>query len=315
MEGDEKRPAVSIVVVNYNTRDLLLDCLSSVERTVTSLDYEVIVVDNASTDGSVAMLRREFPGVTVIENDTNRGFGAANNQALAITKGRYALLLNSDTVLTEGAVDELYRFMESEPRAGMCGGQLLNRDGTKQNSIAAFPNLLTLLTNTPLLEYLFPWWYPSKRHPHREPLAVDSVIGACLMVRKEAIDDVGRFDERYFFFFEETDWAYRMKRAGWGVFHVPQAHIYHLQGQSIGPDINSRIAFYRARYQYFQKWSAPFHYRAVRTVIFLRLCVDCLLTAAGVMATLGLSASLKKRLGVYGKLILWHFGLFAGRNS
>ncbi|MEI7673179.1 MAG: glycosyltransferase family 2 protein, partial [Deltaproteobacteria bacterium] len=208
---------ISIIVVNWNTRELLRKCLESVGTTIRSLSYEIIVVDNASTDGSVAMLREKFPQVCVIENLENRGFGTANNQALRIMTGRYALLLNSDAILTENAVSELFACMENHPDAAMACGQLLNADGSRQNSIAAFPSLLTLMTNMSLLEYLFPRRFPSKRYSHSEIVEVDSGIGACLIVRREAMDSVGLFDERYHFFFEETDWAYRMRRAGWKI--------------------------------------------------------------------------------------------------
>ena len=298
---------LSIVIVNWNTRKLLADCLDSVARTVHGPTYEVIVVDNASTDGSVGMLREEYPGVRVIANDVNRGFGAANNQAFAVMAGRYALLLNTDTVLTDNAVAELYAFMESRPEAGMCCGQLLNADGSKQNSIATFPTLFTLLMNMSLLEYLLPRRYPSKRYRHEAPLEVDSGVGACLMIRVAAMDAVGWFDERYFFFFEETDWAYRMQRGGWKVYHVPAARIYHLQGQSIGPDVPSRIEFYRSRYQFFQKWHGPGYFALIRIVIFGRLLANWLLTALAVIATLGRSRRLRHKLAVYGALIVRHF--------
>jgi hypothetical protein len=297
---------LSIIIVNWNTRDLLRRCLASVEATVRGLSWEVIVVDNASSDGSAAMLRREFPAVRLIENRQNRGFGAANNQALRLMGGRYALLLNSDAILTENAVRELFDFLERTPAAAMACGQLLNADGSRQNSIGAFPSLLTLLTNAPLLEYLFPRRFPSKRHNYPGPIEVDSGIGACLMVRKAAIDTVGMFDERYFFFFEETDWARQMRAAGWKSYHVPAAHIFHLQGQSIGDSIGSRIAFYRSRYQYFRKWESPAMYRLLWAVIVLRLAVNWLLTALGVGATLGLHRRLRAKGALYGRLLLWH---------
>ncbi len=297
---------LSIVIVNWNTRDLLKNCLESVLRTVHGLTYEVIVEDNASTDGSVAMLQDLFPQVKIIANDENRGFGAANNQAFKIMEGRYALLLNTDAVLTENAVHDLFSFMENHPEAGISCGQLLNRDGSKQNSIASFPTLLTMLTNISLLEYLFPGKYPSKRYDHRQPVAVDSGVGACLMVRKDAMDKVGWFDERYFFFFEETDWAYRMRLADWKVFHVPTARIYHFQGQSIGPDIRSRIEFYRSRYQFFKKWHSLPYYSLIRLVIFGRLLINCFFTALAVILSLGASQGIRDKLRVYSRLVCWH---------
>jgi GT2 family glycosyltransferase len=297
---------ISIIIVNWNTRELLKNCIISVVKTVQGPSYEIIVVDNASTDGSVAMLREDFPEVVVIENHENRGFGAANNQAMRIMNGRCALLLNSDTVLCEHAVERLFAFMESHADAAMACGQLLNADGSRQNSIAAFPNLFTLLMNTSLLEYLFPARFPSKRYGFEVPRQVDSCIGACLMVRKAAIDAVGMFDERYFFFFEETDWAHTMHKAGWKSYQLPDARIYHLQGQSIGRNINSREEFYRSRYQFFRKWENRLAYLLLRTVIVARLFVNLALTAAGAMLTLGLNRGLRDKTYVYGRLMVMH---------
>jgi GT2 family glycosyltransferase len=298
---------ISIIIVNWNTRELLRKCLKSVEATVQGLAYETIVVDNASADGSEAMLGEQFPRVRLIANPENRGFGAANNQAMRLMAGRYALLLNSDTVLADNAVRELFEFMERTPDAAMVCGQLLNADGSRQNSIAAFPSLLTLLTNMPLLEVLFPKRFPSKRYAYPGPIEVDSGIGACLMVRKRAIDAVGMFDERYFFFFEETDWARQMRAAGWKIFHVPAALVYHLQGQSIGGSIRSRIEFYRSRYQYFQKWESPSVYRLARVVIFMRLAANWLFTSLGNLLTLGRNRGMRDKGALYGRLLLWHF--------
>ncbi|MEW6328442.1 MAG: glycosyltransferase family 2 protein [Thermodesulfobacteriota bacterium] len=297
---------ISIIIVNWNTKDLLRNCLNSIYGTVQGIALEIIVVDNASHDGSTAMLREEFPQVTIIENNTNRGFGAANNQAISIMKGRYALLLNTDTILTEGAVYELFSFMEAHPDAAMACGQLLNADGSKQNSIANFPTLPTLLFNTPLLEYLFPKRYPSKRYDYKEPIEVDSGIGACLLVRKQAIDEVGMFDERYFFFFEETDWALHMKNAGWEIYYVPSAFIYHLQGQSIGRDVRSRIEFYRSRYQFFRKWRSRGYYQLIFFVIFIRTIINWLLTSFGNLVTLFTNKNLRDKWVVNSRLVLWH---------
>jgi len=297
---------ITIVIVNWNARDILRDCLRSVYKTVRDLSFEIIVVDNASQDGSVAMVREEFPGTRIIENSENRGFSAANNQACAVMKGRYALLLNTDTVLTGGAVHELFAFMENHDEAAMAGGQLLHEDGSRQNSIANFPTLFSLLMNMPLLECLFPGRYPSKRYENKGPLAVESVIGACMLVRRRAMDEVGMLDERYFFFFEETDWAFRMNEAGWKVYHVPSARIYHLQGRSIGRDVRSRIEFYRSRYRFFGKWKGRSYNRAGFFVVFIRLIANWLLTSVGNLLTAGVSRDLRDKWVVYSRLILWH---------
>ena len=297
---------ISIIIVNWNTKELLHNCLNSIYVTVHDISFEVIVVDNASHDGSVDMLREEFPQVTVIENTINRGFGAANNQGFDIMRGWYALLLNTDTVLADNAVHELFSLMETHPDAAMACGQLLNEDESKQNSVANFPTLLTLLANISLLEYLFPGRYPSKRYVHKEPVEVDSGIGACLLVRKNAMDEVGIFDERYFFFFEETDWAFRMRSAGWKVYHVPSAYIYHLQGQSIGGNIRSRIEFYRSRYQFFQKWKSRSYNVLVSFAVVLRLVANWLSTSVFCVSTLWMNKKVRDKWAVYSQLILWH---------
>jgi len=306
-EHPADRIDISVIIVNWNAKNLLRDCLNSLYKTVSDLVCEVVVVDNASSDGSVAMLEKEFPSVIIIVNTENKGFGAANNQALAIMKGKYALLLNTDTVLMPEAVNKLWDFCEANDKAAIVCGQLLNADGTKQNSIASFPGLLTLAANTSLLEYLFPGRYPSKRYEHTSPIEVDSAIGACMMIRKKALDEAGAFDERYFFFFEETDLAYTMSLKGWKIYQVPDALIYHLQGQSIGHNISSRIEFYRSRYQFLRKWHGPLYCSLANGIIFLRLLVNGFSSFIFVTLTLGLNKKLRQKWSVYSKLISWHF--------
>ena len=296
---------LSIVIVNYNTKALLLDCLASIEKTVETLAMEIFVVDNASTDGSAAAVQQAYPQVKLIQNQKNLGFAAANNRAFEKMEGRYALLLNTDTVLTAGAAERLYAFMEENPGVAMACGQLLNADGSRQNSIANFPSLLTLMINESLLKRLFPAKFPGKQQQDSSPRPVDSCIGACLLVRRKAMDAVGWLDEDYFFFFEETDWALRMHCAGWKIYQVPEARIYHLQGQSVGHNIGSRILFFRSRYIYFKKWHRRY-YRLVRVIIFVRLLANAALNLAATVMTLGMSRHAKNKLDVYARLIAWH---------
>jgi GT2 family glycosyltransferase len=179
--------------------------------------------------------------------------------------GRYAVLINTDARLQNGAINKAFLILwKNTPESAMACGQLLNEDGTKQNSIAPFPSLLSLISNETLLRLLFPQKYPSKRKQYTRPIAVDSCIGACMMVRKRAMDRVGFLDERYFFFLEETDWAYRMKQAGWKNYFVPQAEIIHAQGKTVGSGVSARILFYRSRYQFFEKW----HKKAFRWFVY-----------------------------------------------
>lgn len=296
---------VTVIIVNWNTSALLVECLARVVATVRELSYEVFVVDNASTDDSVEKVRERFPEVHLIVNPRNEGYAAACNQALGQMKGRYALLLNTDALLMDGAVTALFDFMEETPTAGMACGQLRHPDGRPQNSVAPFPSWSTLLTSEAFMKVFFPSRFPGKGRMETHPVEVDSCIGACMMVRKTAMNRVGLFDERYFFFFEETDWALRMHRGGWKVFFVPAAQVIHSQGQSVGPGVASRKLFYRARYAYFGKWH-PKSTGLVFVVIFLRLLINTLLTSLGVLLTLGLSGGLRRRLGVYLRLIAWH---------
>ena len=296
---------ISFIIVNWNTKRLLLDCLASVFKTVQNVSMEIWVVDNASIDGSVEAVRHSYPDVKIIQNSNNLGFAAANNKAFKRMMGRYALLLNTDTVLTEGAVKSLYTFMENNLDAGMVCGQLLNQDGSKQHSFANFPDLPSLLFGEALLERLFPKRYPSKQTESLSPMEIDSCIGACMMVRWKTMQTVGWLDESFFFFFEETDWARRMKQAGWKVCLVPSAQIYHLQGQSVGHNVLSRILFYRSRYIYFKKWHREI-FDLVRGIVFLHLLISAALNLMGRIGTIGLHAGIRAKLDTYTKLIAWH---------
>lgn len=296
---------ISFVIVNWNTKDLLLGCLRSVFETVKNPGFEVLVVDNASKDGSADAVAGRYPRVRLIQNDTNAGFAAANNQAFRLMRGRYALLLNSDAALTPGAAEELYRFMEETPGAGMACGQLLNPDGSLQNSFAPFPCLSTVLFNETLLRLLFPSRFPSKTGPFEGPTRVDSCIGACVIVRRAAMDRVGFFDEDFFFFFEETDWAYRMRKEGWGVYFIPSARIFHHQGASVGITARGRMMFYRSRYLYLRKWH-PRLAAAAPAVLGARLGANVLLNLAGVLLTLGMHRKSRLKLSVYLELFWWH---------
>jgi GT2 family glycosyltransferase len=297
---------ISVIIVNWNTRDLLLNCIRSVYETLRDISFEIWVVDNGSTDGSQEAIKTTFPQIQLIENTENKGFAAANNQALKQMNGRYALLLNSDAALTDGAAQKLLSFMESTPTAGMACGQLLNPDGSRQNSIASFPTLLTLISNETLLRILFPEKFPSKRRNYPDPILVESGIGACLIIRKAAMDAVGIFDEAFFFFFEETDWAYRMRLANWQIYFVPSASIIHAQGKSAGNSVAPRILFYKSRYIYLKKWH-PKSYSLMVLILFIRLLVNVALSLLGSALTLGLAPRLFDKTLIYFRLIAWHF--------
>jgi len=298
---------VSIIIVNWNTRELLLNCLSSVFATASGLDVEIIVVDNGSEDGSVRAVQEQFPGVFIIHNNLNLGFARANNQALARAAGRYLLLLNSDAALTEGSLQGLVAFMDKTPGAGIAACQYMDIDGSRQNSFDSFPTLATELFNKTILKRLFPARYPSKRRDYREPLEVDSVIGACMLVRAEAVRKVGGLDEDYFFFLEETDWCYRMRRAGWPVYHLPHIRVYHLQGKSKEKSpVKAWIEYYRSLYLFFKKNRSALSYYVLRTGKVLKLALNLLLVSAGTGCTLGMNKGLVRHFRIYGGLLRWH---------
>ena len=243
---------LTVVIINWNTREDLLVCLDSVEFVTKGFTVETIVVDNGSQDGSQDIVKKCYPWVSLIENKKNFGFAKAANDALRQMKGRYALLLNPDTQVKHGAIEPLVSFMDTHIEAGVVGVQLLNSDGSRQNSIANFPSLATELLNKSLLRWLFPKKFPGKERTYSEPVEVNSVIGACLMVRRDALGQVGLLDEGYFLFLEETDWCYRMKKAGWKVYHIPQVEVYHFQGRSAERDKKrAKIEYYRSRYHFF----------------------------------------------------------------
>lgn len=228
---------VSIIIVNWNTKGLLRNCMTSIYQRAGDIDYEVIVVDNGSTDGSAEMVKNDFTQVQLIENPQNRGFAAANNQGMTIAKGRYVLLLNSDTVVLDNSIAKTASFADSHPQAGVVGCQVLNPDNTVQPTCFMFPSILNMLLSCTYLYKLFPksrffgreqmtWW---DRTDERE---VDVVTGCFMLVRREAIEQVGMMDERFFMYGEETDWCYRFKKKGWKVIFAPVGRIIHFGSQS-----------------------------------------------------------------------------------
>jgi GT2 family glycosyltransferase len=298
---------LSVIIVNWNTRDLLIQCLESVFRTAGGVDLEIFVVDNGSTDGSGRAVKKRFPDVKVIENQWNIGFAGANNQALKRSGGKYLLLLNPDAQVKPNAIEALMSFMESHSRAGVAGAQLLHSNGSKQNSIANFPSLATELLNKSLLRRLFPEKFPGKGRHYSEPIEVDSVIGACMMVRRRAAEQVGLLDEDYFLFLEETDWCYRMKQAGWEVYHVPQAEVDHLQGKSAGEvKKEAKVEFYRSRYHFFRKNRGTSQWIILLVGLWIKLVTNFVLTGIAVIFTCFAVRKLKERFSVYAHLLWWH---------
>jgi hypothetical protein len=219
-------PAISVIIVSFNTREMTLDCLRTLTRALEGLASEIIVVDNASTDGSAAVIRAEFPSVQVVESDRNAGFGAANNLGMRAARGAFFLLLNSDAFPESGAIAELVRFLQENPQVGACGPRTFNQDGSLQISCYRFTSPLHAWQENLWLSRGYGDW------AHDTVREVDFVIGACMAVRREVFEEIGGFDERFFMYSEEADWQRRIWNAGWKIVFVPTARVTHLGGAS-----------------------------------------------------------------------------------
>lgn len=228
---------VSIVIVSFNTCDVLRECLQTVYREAGSLRVQVIVVDNASTDGSPAMVEREFPDVLLVRSEINLGFGPANNRGFRLARGRYIVLLNSDAFLTEGSLERSVARMDQTPNAGLGGGRLIGRDGSWQPSARMFPTVLSDLLVLSGLAARFPksrffgrtdrtWADPM------QPAEVDWVPGAYSIVRAEVLQSVGPFDPRFFLYFEEVDFCKRIKEHKYSIWYWPEIAVVHIGGES-----------------------------------------------------------------------------------
>ena len=228
---------VSIIIVAWNVRQLVYDCLKSVYEQTKDIDFEVIYVDNASEDGSIEMVKEHFPAVRIIENDENMGFIKANNQGIEIATGRYVLLLNSDTLVLDNAIAKTVKFADTTPQAAVVGCKVLNPDRTLQRACFMYPSVLNLFLAATYLYKIFPksklfgrermtWW------DFDQTREVETICGCFSLVRKEAIEQVGLMDERYFVYGDDPDWCYRFKKNGWRVMFTPDAQIIHYGGQT-----------------------------------------------------------------------------------
>jgi len=258
---------LSILIVNWNVRDLLRDCLRSIDRGRGDLNVEVIVVDSASSDDSAAMVAAEFPWVVLLPQAENVGFPRGNNIALAQARGDYLLLLNPDTVVVDDALAVMVAYLRENPDVGALGPQLLNPDGSVQSSRRRFPTLATGFFESTWLEELAPGVlrrYYALDLPDDRTADVDWLVGACIMIPRAVYGQVGGLDEAYFMYSEELDWCRRIKAAGWRVVYHPAARIVHHVGKSSEQAVTARhINFQRAKLRYFLK----FHGRAVTGIL------------------------------------------------
>ncbi len=252
-------PDLTIVIVSFHVCALLERCLTTLTQLQTPLRLEIFVVDNASADGTVDMVRERVPAVQLIDNAENRGFSAANNQALKRATGRYVMLLNPDTEVKPNALETLVRFMDAHPRAGACGPKLLYEDGSLQHAAFMFPSLAQIYldlfpANWRLRESRLNGRYPHRAYTEGPPFQIDHPLGAAFFVRREVLEQVGLLDEDFFIYVEEVDWARRIRRAGWEIWCVPAAEIVHYEAQSTRQFRDRMfIELWRARFHFFQK--------------------------------------------------------------
>jgi GT2 family glycosyltransferase len=296
-----------VVIVTRNTCALTCAAVRSVLESEDTLRKAVIVVDNGSTDDTPAVVPREFPSVGYMRSETNIGFAAANNLGAGRAQGEFLLLLNSDARVMPNTLAEVVSWMRQHPECGVAGVQLLNPDGSRQNSIANLPSLATELLNKSLLRRLSPRRFPGKEHRFTEPLEVESVIGACMFIRTSVWQALGGLDERFFFFLEETDFCRQVRERGWKVCHLPQAQAWHGQGQSAKQTPASvRIEYWRSRYAYFRKNSGRLNRGVLRIGLCVRLFVDWLVSGLVVVATAGRSERWCQRWNLTSALWRWH---------
>ena len=254
---------LSICIVNWNTEAILRECLRSVYEYTRGISYEIFVVDNASRDKSVEMVKDLYPNVHLIVNERNKGFAAANNQALGLARGRYILFLNPDTVIHQGALERMVQFMEGHSEAGAMGCKLLNEDGSVQHSLRQFPSLGVALVEGTILRRL-PFLrrrvkdFKMEGFSFDETKEVDAVCGAALLVRKDVLDEVGPMDEAYFMFIEELDLCRRIWAKGHKIYFTPEARITHLGGESRNQDPDGlMIVSLKSLFRYFTKFKGP----------------------------------------------------------
>jgi GT2 family glycosyltransferase len=308
-----ENPLVSVVIVNWNGAGLIERCLDALKGCGDQTPFEVIVVDNASSDQSPVIIREQYPEVKLVANTKNYGFGTANNRGVALARGKYYLLLNSDAFVWPGAIDKMVELMESRDNIGVVGCKLLHEDGALQRSCYNFPTLATELWWGLWLDRAFPSSKTFGKYEMRywemdDVREVDSVMAACVLLRREAIDQVGLFDEQFFMYSEEVDLWYRVKQAGWKVFYTPEAVATHIWGGSTRKTkLKNFLELYRSRVMFFRK-----HYGQMTTSLYkLVLAFASLLrmVGGGLFGVLRKNQDASERAGFYRQLFVavWSF--------
>ena len=277
----DRTPILSVVIVNYNTRDLLQACLKSIEMSEDAPSLELFVVDNASSDGSPTMVSEQYRWVHLISCDDNRGYAYANNLALKRCRGKYWLLLNPDTVLPPRALRDMVDFLDSHPEAGVAGPKLIRQNGSLDLACRrSFPSPEVSFYRMLGLSKLFPKSRRFGRYNMTyldpdQPAEVDSVVGAFMMVRAAAAKQVGLLDEAFFMYGEDLDWAFRIKKAGWKVLYNPAVVVLHYKGASSRRSPKATTEFYRAMDIFYKKHYAKSTNFAIGCLIVAAIRIKC----------------------------------------
>ncbi len=258
---------ISIVIVSWRVKNLLRVSLDSVFQQIKNLNFEVFVIDNNSNDGTFEMVKKEFPKVTIINNNKNLGFAKACNQAIKKSSGKYILLLNPDTKLIDSSISNLVQYMEQNTKVGIAGGKILNTDGSIQPSVRSFPTLLSHIYILLKLHHFFPNSRPLNRYycpqfDYESTKAVDQVMGAFFMIRRQALLECGLLDQHFFTWYEEVDLCKRFLQAGWKTYFVASARIMHHKGKSFNQlnPVVKQVLFNRSMLYYFFKHHSIFSY-------------------------------------------------------
>lgn len=224
---------LSIIIVNWNTKEALKDCLGSIRANVCGMSYEIIIADNNSSDASVEMIQQEYPEVTFIENTQNLGYGRANNQGIRKANANYVLILNPDTIVLPGSIEKMYGFLKENPEVGACGPSILDTHYQASPPVLYDPTIWELFGKDTFLRKILPKLCSPLYPQPKERKEVERLSGCCFLARKRALVAAGLFDERIFLFYEEADLFFRLRKKGWAIYYLPELSIVHLHGKSV----------------------------------------------------------------------------------
>jgi len=267
MDVSAQIPDVSIVLVCWNNKKYLDPCLKSLYEANLTSTYDVVVVDNGSTDGSQAMLQEKYPDVKIVQNESNLGLSKASNQGIEATSGKFVLLLNNDTLVNGESLNALIDFLKDHPDVGAVGGRLINEDGSFQSGYAKFSTLWEEVLIATRLGVIFKRGFPS-HYDSDEPVPAGWMSSACLLVRRAALETIGRLDEVYFIYGDEADLQYRLYKAGWKIYYLPQATTLHFGGRSM-THWRRRKMVYRGKLLFYEKNYGWFAAAILRFIIGL----------------------------------------------